>query len=60
MLIKDPSERPSAGDLLSEPLISNYVKVNSLHIYSIVLLDLTEQFFKFKIIDDHSKVIRMC
>ena len=28
MLIKDPEHRPSAGELLSEPLISDYVKVS--------------------------------
>ena len=29
MLTKIPDDRPSAGDLLNEPLISDYVKVNS-------------------------------
>ena len=28
MLIKDPEHRPSAGELLGEPLISDYVKVS--------------------------------
>jgi hypothetical protein len=38
MLIKDPEQRPSAGELLSEPLISDYVKVSRKTLKELMLI----------------------
>jgi serine/threonine protein kinase len=43
LLTKKPKERPSAGELLCEPFISNYVKVNN----TFLIIKKTISFFLF-------------